>query len=108
MDNSMIESFWSYFNICVRDLSDDECQHINDPIQPIAWAWNTIVKSSTSVRPFEAMTGTTPVTITDSLVLPAPTNTTLNMSNIHDAAAAYALIAREHGNYMRKQRAEGA
>ena len=56
--------------------------------------------------PCEAMTGTTPVAITDSLVLPAPTNLTLNMSNIREAAAAYALIARKHGDYMRKQRTE--
>ena len=28
------------------------------------------------------------------------------MSNIRKAAAAYALIAREHGDYMRRERAE--
>ena len=48
----------------------------------------------------------TSVTITDSLVPPAPTNMTLNMSNIREAAAAYVLVAREHGDCMRKKRAE--
>ena len=38
--------------------------------------------------------------------VPAPTNSTLNMSNICEAAASYALVARVHGEYMWKQRAE--
>ena len=51
------------------------------------------------------MTGTPPVTITDSLVLPPPINDTLNMYDIRHASAAYAQHACEHGNYMRQLRA---
>ena len=103
--NSTIESFWQYFNVCLRNLSDAEYENVEDHLQNIAWVWNTTVRSSTTARPFEVMTGTSPVTITDSLVLPPPTNNTLNMSNIRESSAAYAQIAREHGDFMRARRA---
>jgi hypothetical protein len=103
--NSTIESFWQYFNVCLRNLSDEDYQNVGDHMQHIAWAWNTTVSSSTGVRPFEVMTGTTPVTITDALILPPPTNGTINMSNIRQAAAAYSRSAIDHANYMRELRA---
>jgi len=80
MGNSVIESFWQYFNICVRNLSDEEYKNMNAHLQHIAWAWNTTVHVTTGERPFEINTGTSPVTLADSLVLPPPTNATLNMS----------------------------
>ena len=104
MGNSVIESFWSYFNICLRDLSDAEYANIGDHLQHIAWAWNTTVHTTTGVRPFEVMTGTSPVTLTDALVLP-PTTGPVNMSNIRAAARAYAQHAREHAEFMRAERA---
>ena len=104
--NSIIESFWQYFNICLRNLSDEEYLHIEDHLQHIAWAWNTTVHATTGERPFAINTGTSPVTLADSLVLPPPNNTRLDMSNIREAAAAYTTAAREHGDYMRKLRAD--
>ena len=105
MGNSVIESFWSYFNICLRDLSDAEYANIEDHLQHIAWAWNTTIHTTTGVRPFEVMTGTSPVTLTDALVLPLTTGP-VNMSNIRAAARAYAQHAREHADFMRSKRAE--
>ena len=103
--NSVIESFWQYFNVCLRDLSDAEYENIEEHIQNIAWVWNTTTRSSIGARPFEVMTGTSPVTISDSLVLPPPINDTVNMYNIRHASAAYAQHAREHGDFMRQLRA---
>jgi len=103
--NSVIESFWQYFNVCLRDLSDAEYENIEEHVQNIAWVWNTTTRSSIGARPFEVMTGTPPVTISDSLVLPPPVNDTLNMYNIRHASAAYAQHAREHGDFMRQLRA---
>jgi transposase-like protein len=106
MGNSIIESFWQYFNICLRNLSDEDYENVEDHLQHIAWAWNTTVHATTGARPFEIMTGTSPVTLTDALILPAPTNDVLNMSNIREAAVAYTTAARNHGDYMRILRAE--
>ena len=36
MGNSTIKIFWPYFNICVRNLTDDQYQNIKDLIQHIA------------------------------------------------------------------------
>ena len=69
--NSTIESFWQYFNICLRDLSDEQYENIDEHIQNIAWVWNTTLRSSIDARPFEVMTGTSPVTLSDSTMLPA-------------------------------------
>ena len=38
MGNSVIESFWQYFNICVRNLTDKEYENIDEHLQHIAWA----------------------------------------------------------------------
>jgi hypothetical protein len=103
--NSVIESFWSYFNICLRLLSDKDYEDVHDHIQQIAWVWNTTIRSSIGVRPFEVMSGTTPVTISDTTVLPAPIGHVLDMSNISESTAAYTKVAREHGDYMRAERA---
>ena len=103
--NSTIELFWQYFNVCLRDLSDTDYEHIEDHIQNIAWVWNTTIRSSIGVRPFEVMTGTSPVTVAELLVLPPPIIATLDMSNIREASSAYAGHAREHGNFMRQLRA---
>ena len=35
--NSVIESFWQYFNVCWRYLSDAEYENIKEHIQNIAW-----------------------------------------------------------------------
>ena len=67
--NSTIESFWQFFNICLRDLSDEGYENVADHIQHIAWAWNSSMRSSIDARPFEVMTGTSPVTLSDSLIL---------------------------------------
>ena len=104
--NSVIESFWQYFNICLRNLTDEEYLNIEDHLQHIAWAWNTTSHETTGARPFEINTGTSPVTLADSQVLPPPSNATLNMDNIREAAAAYTTAAREHGDYMRQKRAD--
>jgi hypothetical protein len=52
------------------------------------------------------MTGTSPVTLTDAMVLPPLINADINLDNIREAAAAYTQYAREHGNYERKRRAD--
>lgn len=101
-----MESFWQFFNVCLRLLSDAKHVDVKSHIQHIAWAWNTMYSSSTSVRPFEVMRGVTPVTLTDSLVLNASSTKVMNVDNICAAASAYAQIAREHGDYMRKRSAE--
>ena len=106
MGNSVIESFWAYFNICLRDLSDEQYANIDDHLQHIAWAWNTTVHATTGLRPFEIMTGTAPVTLVDALVAPPAANSTINMSNIREAAAAYAQHAREHADFERDLRAK--
>ena len=103
--NSTIESFWQYFNIFLRDLSDKQYGNIDEHIQNIAWVWNTTLRSSIDARPFEVMTGTSPVTLSDSTVLPAPIGHTLDMGNIREASAAYAAHARGHGDFMRDLRA---
>jgi hypothetical protein len=72
--NSIIKRFWLYFNICVRNLTDEQYQNIADHIQHIAWAWNMTVHGTLGVRPFEVMTGTSPVTLADVMVLPPLSN----------------------------------
>ena len=52
------------------------------------------------------MTGTSPVTLTDAMVLPPLINPDTNLDNIKEAAAAYTQYAREHGDYERKRRAD--
>ena len=47
MGNSVIESFWQYLNICVRNLSDEESENIDEHLQHIAWAWNTTTHATT-------------------------------------------------------------
>ena len=106
MGNSIIERFWSYFNICVRNLTDKQYQNVADHIQHIAWAWNTTVHGISGVRPFEVMTGTSLVTLTDAMVLPPLINADINLDNIREAAAVYTQYAREHGNYERKRRTD--
>ena len=86
--NSTIGSFWQYFNIFLRDLSDEQYGNIDEHILNIAWVWNTTMRSSIDARPFEVMTGTSPVTLSDSAVLPAPIGQTLDMNNIREASSA--------------------
>ena len=93
MGNSVIESFWQHFNICIRNLFDEEYEKIDEHLQHIAWACNTTVHATTGEQLFTVNTSTNPVTLADSLVLPPPTNDTLNMSNIRVAAAAYTTVA---------------
>jgi hypothetical protein len=106
MGNSIIEQFWSYFNICVRNLTDKQYQNIADHIQHIAWAWNITVHGTLGVRPSEVMTGTSSVTLTDAMVLPPLINADINLGNIREAAAAYTQYAHGHGDYERKRRAD--
>ena len=58
------------------------------------------------MQSFEVMTGTSPVTLTDAIVLPLLINNNLNLDNIKAVAAAYTQHAREHGGYVRKHRAD--
>lgn len=98
---------WAFFyNVFLRLLSDVEYVDLKYHIQHIAWAWNTTHNSSTSVRPFEVMHGVTPVTLTNLLVLNALSTKVMNVDNIREAASAYAQIARENGDYMRKRSTE--
>ena len=64
------------------------------------------MRSSIDARPFEVMTGTSPVTLSDLLVLAPPINGTLNMDNVCGSATAYAEHARNHSDFMRKKNAE--
>ena len=52
------------------------------------------------------MSGTSPVTISNMIAVPAPVRHTLDTSNIHELSEAYAKHAREHGDIMRAHRAE--
>ena len=52
------------------------------------------------------MTGTSPVTLSDSAVLQAMCEeTNLNMQNIRESTKAFVTNAVNHGDYMRKLRA---
>ena len=88
--NSTMESFWQFFNVCLRLLSNAEYVNVKSHIQHIAWAWNTTHSSLTTVRPFEVMHGVTPVTLKNSLVLNALSTKVMNVANICAAASAYA------------------
>ena len=46
------------------------------------------------------MSGTSSVTISDMIVLPATVGHTLDVSSICEFSEAYAKHARGHGNYM--------
>jgi hypothetical protein len=52
------------------------------------------------------MTGTTPVTLTDAMLMPPLINADINLDNIREAADAYTQYARENGDYERKRRAD--
>jgi hypothetical protein len=52
------------------------------------------------------MMGTSPVTLTDAMVLLRLINADINLDNIREAAATYTQYAQEHGNYERKRRAD--
>lgn len=106
MGNSVIESFWQYSNICIRNLSDEEYESIGEQLQHIVWAWNTTVHTMMEEWPSVINMRTNPVTFADSLMLPLPTNDILNMSNIHVVAMAYTMAAWKHGDFVRKQHAD--
>ena len=52
------------------------------------------------------MMGTSPVTLTGTMVLPRLINSNINFDNIKKATAAYTQYAREHGDYERKRCAD--
>ena len=104
--NSAIESFWSYFDICVHKLNDEEYANVKNHLQHIVWAWNTTIHATTGLWPFEIYAGTSPVTLADALILSPLTMSNINIHDIRVSAAAYAKAACEHADYMRAHRAE--
>jgi hypothetical protein len=52
------------------------------------------------------MMGTSPVMLTDAMVLPPLINADINLDNIREAAAAYTQYAHQHGDYEHKHRAD--
>ena len=71
----------------------------------MAWGWNTTIKTSTSIRPFENMTGMAPVSATDSSIIDTEESVQFDTSKLRESAAEYIRIATRHGGYMRKVRA---
>ena len=107
--NSTIESFWAYLGICIRNLSDDDYNNIEDHLQRMAFAWNSTISESLSVSPFEVMTGTQARSIPDSAMRTEPGPSGLDADAIRaikDAVAEYTLVARRHADYMRRKRAD--
>jgi hypothetical protein len=105
--NSTIESFWQYFNKCLRIMTDDEYQHFDRHLQQIAWGWNTTHSQSLSVLPFEVMTGMAPRTVAaTSVTNRVADDAEVNLSNIKIAAQEFQRVAKLHGDYMRTRRAE--
>ena len=89
-------------NICLRNLSDDQYVNIRDHIQNVTSGWNFTVRKTTGFRPFEIMTGTTPVTLGDTAVLGTPSNGDLDIQQIRESLKAFAETARAHADFVRK------
>ena len=51
--NAMIERFWQYANRCFRLMSEDEYKKWPCHLRRMEFAWNTTLKSTTGVTPFE-------------------------------------------------------
>ena len=102
--NSTIESFWRFFGRCLRIMSDDEYLDMKNQTQPIAWAWNTSVSDTTSVSPFEMMTGCKPVNSTERLM--KSVRTTTDIAATRQAAEEYIDLAKRHSKEERTRTAE--
>ena len=86
-------------------MSDEEYANIDDHLQSIAFAWNTVVSSSLGVSPFEVMTGTKPRTLADGFVRLEGDEQGTNTSAIRVSAAAYTALDRANADYMRDMHA---
>ena len=62
-------------------------------------------QTSTSIRPFENMTGMAPVSATNSLIIDTEESVQFDMSKLRESAAEYIRIATRHDDYMHKGKA---
>ena len=104
--NSTMERFWGYFGMCLRGLNDDEYADVAAHLQRIAWAWNTTNSCSTTVSPFEVMTGCEPCDIPAAVSREGQKRRRLNVNRIRESAAEYIRIAKLNADHNRKLQAE--
>ena len=105
--NATVERFWGYIAVCLRTLTDEQYQHIEEHLQQMVWAWNTTVSESLGVSPFEVMTGRLPRTGPGSVIKrKLAQSTALNIPAIRTAAAEYAKVAAANADYNRAKNAE--
>ena len=103
--NSTMERFWDFFALCLRQMSGKEYKNIKRYLPAIAWAWNSTISDSLSVRPFKVMTGAIPRGPADA-VIPRKTDgtATLQIDAIRVSAAEFVRVASMHGDHMRRER----
>ena len=77
---------------------------MKNQVQTIAWGWNTSISETTSVSPFEVMTGCKPINSIERLLKTVPSE--IDVPATQTAAEKYIELARKHANEERSRTAE--
>ena len=85
-------------------MSDEEYADMENQVQRIAWGWNTSKSETTSLSPFEIMTGCKPISSIERLLKNVPSE--IDVPATQTAAGKYIELAKKHADAERTRTAE--